>query len=82
MSNIEWKKKLPEARNISLEDAMDKIRLWEQARDQVTEMIRTDVSAMLWELRRHMAKLVSVVESRVTSLVIEIVLRREEVFKT
>ena len=31
-------------RNISLEDAMDKIRLWEQARDQVTEMTRTDVS--------------------------------------
>lgn len=24
---------------------MDKIRLWEQARDQVTEMTRTDVSA-------------------------------------
>ena len=32
---------------------------------------------MLWEQRRHMAKLVSVVERRVTSLVIEIVLRRE-----
>ena len=31
-------------RNISLEDAMDKIRLWEQARDQVTEMTRTDES--------------------------------------
>ena len=77
LSNIEWKKKLLEARNISLEDAMDKIRLWEQARDQVTEMIRTDVSAMLWELRRHMAKLVSVVERRVTSLMLEIVLRRE-----
>ena len=25
-------------RNISLEDAMDKVRLWEQARDKVTEM--------------------------------------------
>ena len=35
---VEWKKKLLEVRNISLEDAMDKIRLWEQARDQVTEM--------------------------------------------
>ena len=32
---------------------------------------------MLWEQRRHMAKLVSVVERRVTSLVIEIVLRRK-----
>ena len=31
-------------RNISLEDAMDKIRLWEQARDQVIEMTRTDES--------------------------------------
>ena len=31
-------------RNVSLEDAMDKIRLWEQAHDQVTEMTRTDVS--------------------------------------
>ena len=41
---IEWKKKLLEVRNISLEDAMDKIRLWEQARDQITEMTRTDVS--------------------------------------
>ena len=38
LSDIEWKKKLLEVRNISLEDAMDKIRLWEQARDQVTEM--------------------------------------------
>ena len=43
LSDIEWKKKLLEVRNISLEDAMDKIRLWEQARDQVTEMTRTDV---------------------------------------
>ena len=38
LSDIEWKKKLLEVRNISLEDAMDKVRLWEQARDQVTEM--------------------------------------------
>ena len=38
MSDIEGKKKLLEVRNISLEDAMDKVRLWEQARDQVTEM--------------------------------------------
>ena len=44
LSDIEWKKKLLEVRNISLADAMDKIRLWEQARDQVTEMTRTDES--------------------------------------
>ena len=44
LSDIKWKKKLLEVRNISLEDAMDKIRLWEQARDQVTEMSRTNES--------------------------------------
>ena len=44
LSDIKWKKKLLEVTNISLEDAMDKIRLWEQARDQVTEMTRTDES--------------------------------------
>ena len=27
--DIEWKKKLLEARNVSLGDAMDKVRLWE-----------------------------------------------------
>ena len=32
LSNIEWKKRQLEVRNISLEHAMDKVRLWEQAR--------------------------------------------------
>ena len=124
LSDIEWKKKLLEVRNISLEDAMDKIRLWEQARDQVTEMTRTDESTnavgakkaygktccscgkeghfslvanglssldcvtssttvSLAFDRAHVcvcvtsSKLVLVVEGRVTSLVIEIILRRE-----
>ena len=38
LSDIEWKKKLLEVRNISLEDAMDKVQQWDQERDQVTEM--------------------------------------------
>ena len=38
LPDIEWKKKLLEVRNISPEDAMDKVRLWEQVRDQVTKM--------------------------------------------
>ena len=38
LPEIEWKKKLLEVRNISLEDVMDKVWLWEQARDQGTEM--------------------------------------------
>ena len=31
-------------RNISLEDAMDKVRLWEQALDHVTEMTNPNAS--------------------------------------
>ena len=38
LPGIEWKKKLLEVRNISLGDAMDKVRLREQSRDQATEM--------------------------------------------
>ena len=68
-------------RNSSLEDAMDKVRLWEQARDQVTEMTNpseeTGVSTNAVGAKKAYGKLVSVVERRVTSLVIEIVLRRE-----
>ena len=81
LPEIEWKKKLLEVRNISLEDAMDKVRLWEQARDQVTEMTNpseeTGVSTNAVGAKKAYGKLVSVVERRVTSLVIEIVLRRE-----
>ena len=38
LSDNEWEKRLLAVRNISLEDAMDKIWLWEQAHDQVTKM--------------------------------------------
>ena len=44
LSDIEWEKRLLEVRNILLEDAMDKIWLWEQPHDQVTKMKRTNES--------------------------------------
>ena len=36
---IEWKKNLLEVKNISLKDTMDKVRLWESAREQATQMV-------------------------------------------
>jgi len=39
LPDIEWKKKLLEVKNISLKDAMDKVRLWESAREQATQMV-------------------------------------------
>ena len=81
LSDIEWKKKLLEVRNISLEDAMDKIRLWEQARDQVTEMTNpseeTGVSTNAVGAKKAYGKTCFSCGRRVTSLMIEIVLRRE-----
>ena len=39
LPDIEWKKKLLEVKNISLKGAMDKVRLWESAREQATQMV-------------------------------------------
>ena len=39
LPDIEWKKKLLEVKNISLRDAMDKVRLWESVREQATQMV-------------------------------------------
>ena len=39
LPDIEWKKKSLEVKNISLKDAMDKVRLWESAREQATQMV-------------------------------------------
>ena len=66
-------------RNISLEDAMDKVRLWEQARDQVTEMKseETGVSTNAVGAKKAYGKTCFSCGRTVTSLVIEIVLRRE-----
>ena len=60
---------------------MDKVRLWEKARDQVTEMTNpseeTGVSTNAVRAKKAYGKTCFSCGRRVTSLMIEIVLRRE-----
>ena len=42
---MKWKKKLLEVKNISLTDAMDKVRLWESAREQAMQTVNPSQEA-------------------------------------
>ena len=39
MPDVELKKKLSEVNNITLEDAMDKVRKWEASREKASQMV-------------------------------------------
>ena len=77
LSEIEWEKKLLEVRNNSLEDAMDKIWLWEQEHDQVTKMTRTNESTNAVGAKKAYGKTCFSCGKEGPSLVIEIVLYGE-----
>ena len=77
LSNIEWEKRLLEVRNILLEDAMDKIWVWDQAHDQVAKMTRTYESTNAVGAKKAYGKTCFSCGKEGPSLVIENVLYRE-----
>ena len=64
-------------RNILLEDAMDKIWLWEQPHDQVTKMTRTNESTNAVGAKKAYGKTCFSCGKEGPSLMIENVLYRE-----
>ena len=69
LHNLEWKKKFLEVENISLQEAMDKVHLWETAQEEASQMANhnRDVGASTKLCSQNKLKRVLIVAGKVIS---------------